>query len=267
MEGNKWIDKSSERGFCVKIDKEKCVGCMECQDYCPVEAITNIQYQGRSVSEVNQENCVECGVCLNSGVCPTGAIYMPALGWPRILRAEFSNPSVPHSAAERFGYQFPGKAGGRGTTEMKTNDVSGKFRRGFVGVAIEVGRPGVGTTFRDIQTIAMALCEIGIELEQVNPLTAFIVDKKVGRFREEILDEKILSAIFEFVVKNGQLKEVLEKVKAVSKKIDTVFSLDLFTRVNEDGSIPAVSIAKDAGFTCSPATKVNVGLGRPLAKD
>jgi hypothetical protein len=219
------------------------------------------------IAEVDLDECVECSVCLNSGVCPTGAIYMPELEWPRILRAEFSNPSIPHSAAEKFGYQFPGGAGGRGTTEMKTNDVSGKFRRGFVGVAIEVGRPGVGTTFRDIQTIAMGLCEIGIELEPVNPLTAFIADKKVGRFREEILGEKILSAIFEFVIKNDQLKEILEKVKAISTKIDTVFSLDLFTRVNEDGSIPVVPIAKDAGFDCSPATKTNIGLGRPLAED
>jgi hypothetical protein len=63
------------------------------------------------------------------------------------------------------------------------------------------------------------------------------------------------------------LKEVLETVKAVSGKIDTVFSLDLFSRVNEDGGIPAVPIAEETGFACSPAAKTNVGLGRPLAKD
>jgi hypothetical protein len=82
---------------------------------------------------------------------------------------------------------------------------------------------------------------------------------------EEILDERVLSAIFEFVIRNEQLKTVLETVKALSDKIDTVFSLDLFSRVNEDGSIPAASIAEEMGFACSPAAKTNVGLGRPLA--
>ena len=251
----------------MKIDKEKCVGCMECQDYCPVGAITTIEWEGKSVSEVNQEECVECSVCLKSGVCPTDAIYMPKLEWPRTLRAEFSNPAVPYTSAKKFGYQEPGGGLGRGTYEMKTNDVSGRFKRGFVGVALEVGRPGIGTTFRDIQTIAMTLAEVGIELEPMNPLTAFIVDKKTGKLVESILEEKILSAIFEFVIKNEQLKKVLEKVKAVPGKIDTVFSLDLFSRVNKNGSIPVVSIAEEAGFTCSPAAKTNVGLGRPLAKD
>ena len=239
---------------------------MECQDYCPVGAITTIEWKGESVSEVSQGDCVECGVCLASGICPTDAIYMPKLEWPRTLRAEFSNPSVPHSSAKRFGYQDSDGIG-RGTYEMKTNDVSGRFKRGFVGVALEIGRPGVGTAFRDIQTIGMALAQIGIKLEPQNPLTAFIVDKETGKLKEEILDERILSAIFEFVIKNEQLKGVLETVKAVSSKIDTVFSLDLFSRVNEDGRIPAVSIAEEAGFACCPAAKTNVGLGRPLAKD
>jgi NAD-dependent dihydropyrimidine dehydrogenase PreA subunit len=249
---------------CVKIDKEKCVGCTECQDYCPVGAIVTIEWEGKSVSEVHQENCVECGVCLSSGVCPTEAIYMPKLEWPRTVRAEFSNPSVPHSSAQRFGYQEDDSLG-RGTYEMKTNDVSGRFKRGFVGVALEIGRPGVGTTFRDIQMISMALAKIGVELERQNPLTTFLIDRKTGKFTEEILDERILSAIFEFIIKNEQLKEVLETVKAVSEKIDTVFSLDLFSRLDENGSIPAVSIAEEMGFTCSPAAKTNVGLGRPLA--
>ncbi len=250
----------------MRIDPEKCVGCMECLDYCPVGAMTTREREDGSVSEISQDDCVECGVCLASGICPSDAIHMSELEWPRTLRAEFSNPSVPHSSAKRFGYQESDGIG-RGTYEMKTNDVSGRFKRGFVGVALEIGRPGVGITFRNIQTISMALAEIGIELEPHNPLTAFIIDKRTGKLHEEILEERILSAIFEFVIKNEQLKEVLEKVKAVSSKIDTVFSLDLFSRVNEDGSIPAISMAEEAGLTCSLATKTNVGLGRPLAKD
>jgi NAD-dependent dihydropyrimidine dehydrogenase PreA subunit len=251
----------------MRIDPEKCVGCMECRDYCPMGAISGVEREDGYISEINQEDCVECSVCLRSGVCPVDAIYMPELEWPRCIRAEFSDPAVPYTSAERFGFQEPGGGLGRGTYEMKTNDVSGRFRRGFVGVAIEVGRPGIGTTFRDIQTISMALAEIGVALEPMNPLTAFIVDKETGKVTEAIIDEKILSAILEFIVSIKQLKEVLEKVRAVSGMISTVFALDLFTRVNADGSIPVISIAQEAGFTCSPTAKTNVGLGRPLAKD
>jgi len=250
----------------MRIDPEKCVGCMECQDYCPMGAISGVEGKDGYISEINQDDCVECSGCLRSAVCPTDAIYMPELEWPRCVRAEFSNPAVSYTSAEKFGFREPGGGLGRGTYEMKTNDVSGRFRRGFAGVAIEVGRPGIGTTFRDIQTISMALAEMGIELEPMNPLTAFI-DKKTGKVTEAILDETILSAILEFIVRIEQLKEVLQNVRAVSSKIDTVFALDLFTRVNEDGSVPVFSIAKEAGFTCSQATKTNVGLGRPLAKD
>jgi len=93
------------------IDKEKCNGCEICHAYCPVGAITTIAGRDVSVSEILQGDCVECGVCLRSGICPTGAIFMPELKWPRSIRAEFSNPLVPHRST---------KEGGRGTEEMKT---------------------------------------------------------------------------------------------------------------------------------------------------
>ncbi len=243
----------------MKIKKEECIGCEACHSYCTVEAISTVDWEGKSISEISQENCVECGVCLKSGICPTDAIYMPKLEWPRSVRAQFSDPRSPHP-------RHPGHAG-RGTHEMKTNDVTGRYRRGFAGIALEIGRPGIGASFRDIQTICMALAELGIEFEQRNPSTDFIVDKKLGKIDERLLDEKVLSMIIEFSIKNERLKEVLEKIKDVSKQIDTVFSLDLISRVNEDGSIPVVPIAKEVGFAPRPNTKTNVGLGRPLKEE
>lgn len=241
------------------IDKEKCIGCEECHPYCPVGAIATVEWEGGSVSEIDQNECVECGACFErSGVCPVDAICMPKLEWPRALREYFSNPHVKH----------PSTTGqGRGTEEMKTNDVTGRYRYGMAGVAIEMGRPGIGTSLKDMQTVAMALARVGVEFEPKNPVAELMQDAKTGVFREDVLNEKVLSAILEFRVKIDRLEEVLKAVKAVAPKIETVFSLDLISRIHSDGSLPALEIAKAVGFTPRPNTKTNVGLGRPLFKE
>ena len=241
------------------IDKEKCIGCDECHPYCPVGAIAAVEWEGRSVSEIDQAGCVECGCCYErSAVCPVDAIYMPKLEWPRSIREYFSNPHVTHPSTTGHG---------RGTEEMKTNDVTGRFTRGFAGVAIEMGRPGVGTSMRDMQTVAMAIAKLGVEFEPNNPVAELMADPKTGKFDERVLDERVLSAILELKIPLARLKEVLAVVKEVSTKIDTAFSLDLISRVDADGSTPVLTIAKEAGFTPRPNTKTNVGLGRPLFKE
>ena len=123
----------------MKIDVELCTGCEQCHPYCPVGAIGTVD----SESEIDQDVCVECGVCLKADVCPTDAIYQPELEWPRSIRAAFSNPKQPHASG----------SGGRGTQEMKTNDVTGRFRWGYAGIGVEMGRPGVSSSFKDLQTV------------------------------------------------------------------------------------------------------------------
>ncbi len=243
----------------MKIDKEKCIGCEDCHLYCPMGAIKTVDCEGRSVSEIDQVECVECGCCYKrSGICPVDAIYMPKLEWPRSIREPFSNPHIKH----------PSTSGqGRGTEEMKTNEVTGRYRFGMVGVAVEMGRPGVGTSFRDLQTVAMAIAQSGVEFESRNPVAELMADSKTGKINEEVLNERVLSAILEFKVKIEKLKEVLITLKEVSAKIDTVFSLDLISRVHPDGSTPVLAIAKEAGFSPRPNAKTNVGLGRPLYKE
>jgi len=239
----------------MKIDRERCTGCEACYPYCPVQAIGKAEWDGRTVSLISQEECVECGVCFRSGVCPTGAFYLPALAWPRTIRAIFSNPMSSHTSTN---------VRGRGTNEMKTNDVTGRYTRGFTGVLIEMGRPGIGTTFRELQTVWMCLTRLKVEFEPKNPVTGLIVDRELGKIKEDILDEKVLSAIIEFTIENDRLKEVLQTIKAVSRAIGTVFSLSLISRLDEDEDTPVVAMAQEAGFPVRPNTKVNFGLGRPL---
>ena len=150
---------------------------------------------------------------------------------------------------------------------MKTNDVTGRYPRGIAGVVLEMGRPGVGTTLRDLQTATMILARHGVEFESDNPVAAIIADKKTGKINDDVLNEKVLSAMIEFRVENTRLREVFDVIKEVSKEIDTVFSLDLISRVNPDGTIPTAAIAESAGFSPRPNAKINVGLGKPRAKE
>lgn len=237
------------------IDQEKCIQCQKCIPYCPMRAIAYNAETGKV--EIDQEECVECEICRGCN-CPTGALTMPKLEWPRILRSQFSNPLVTHPDTN---------VPGRGTEEMKTNEVTGRFKRGQAGIAIEMGRPGTGTRLYDVEKVAMAVAQVGVHFEPHNPVTVLMADKNTGKLRDDVLNEKVLSAIIEFDIPQEKIVPVLEKLKEVIPEIDTVFSLDLACRLEEDGSNPAVELARKAGFTPSLNGKTNVGLGRPLAKE
>jgi NAD-dependent dihydropyrimidine dehydrogenase PreA subunit len=240
------------------VDEEKCTGCEMCQPYCPVMAIETKDVAKGSVSCIDQDRCVECGVCLRANVCPVDAIYMPEIGWPRAVRAAFSNPLAPHRETRELG---------RGTEEMKTNDVTGLFPCGVAGLAVEMGRPGVGASLSDVQRMTMALAEQGVRFAPQNPVTNLMVDITRGQLEPEILTERVLSAIIEFTVAMDQLQAVLNTIKEVAASIKTVFSLDLISRVSEDGAIPVLPIVKETGLTVRPNAKTNLGLGRPLKEE
>jgi NAD-dependent dihydropyrimidine dehydrogenase PreA subunit len=240
------------------VDEEKCTGCEACHPYCPVMAIETKDGAKGLVSCIDQDRCVECGVCLRANVCPVDAIYMPELGWPRAVRAAFSNPLAPHRETRELG---------RGTEEMKTNDVTGLFPRGVAGVAVEMGRPGAGTSLSDVQLMTMALAKRGVRFAPQNPVTNLMVDIKKGQLESEILTERVLSAIIEFSVGMDRLQEVLNTIKQVAAMIRTVFSLDVISRVSDDGAIPVLPIIKTAGLAARPNAKTNLGLGRPLKEE
>ena len=59
----------------------------------------------------------------------------------------------------------------------------------------------------------MALAELGVAFEEENPVTALMVDKKTGKINEDVLNERVLSAIIECKIETERLKEVLEALK------------------------------------------------------
>ena len=264
----------------MQIDSSKCVGCANCVPVCPMGAIAVDPRANRAT--IDHDECVECGTCLRGmsqehlnptlvrtvrrvartfrfrfepepDVCPTAAFVLDELSWPRIVRRVFSDPLVEHASTGIHG---------RGTEEVKTNDVSGRVGVGEVGYVIEFGRPGVGVRFREIQAMTMALAAAGVTFEPKNPITHLMTDQATGTLKDDLLDEKILSAIVETKTAIADVRRVLDIVSAVSRSIDTVVSVGVSTRCDGEGEDSLLMpLLRDAGFTVARA-KTNMGLGR-----
>jgi NAD-dependent dihydropyrimidine dehydrogenase PreA subunit len=236
------------------IKQEICVGCGRCQPYCPTGAI---RFQGLK-SEVNQEICYECGTCLRAEICPVDAIEESpqVFVYPRALRKFFSDPNATHA--------LTGIAG-RGTEESKTNDATGRVGPDEVGIAIEVGRPTIGMDLTNIQKITRALAKAGItEIEPENPFNDMIQNHQTGDLKPELMGERVLSAIMEVKVKRHLLGPILRTLKEVARDVDSVFCVDVITRLEPGLTLPqeVVRTIEAEGFTWRPNAKINLGLGR-----
>lgn len=233
-------------------------------------------------STINQDDCVECGTCARGmsqehlnptmvrtvravakalrlrfepepDVCPTAAFVVNDLEMPRLVRRVFSDPVVEHKST---GIK------GRGTEEVKTNDVYPRVGIGEVGYTIEFGRPGVGVRFRHIQEMTRELAKLGVAFEKKNPITHLMTDTSTGDLRQDILDEKILSAIVEIKTTIKETPSILETVERVNKRIDTVTALGISTRCDEQGEDDVLGpLLDELGYVYHRA-KTNMGLGR-----
>jgi len=239
----------------VFIDQSRCIGCGICIPYCPRNAI-KLSPETKKAYIVVPE-CVECGTCVRVVQCPRDAIVGVVEGYAREVRGHFSDPITPHPSTG-----IPG----RGTEEMKTNDVTGRFKRGEVGFAIDIGRPLVGVTFAEVGRFIKVLNEVGVVWEKANPILYLLKDLKEGKFPDELMNEKIHSAVLEFKVPISKVKDVIEKLKYLAETTDTVFSVGVISRVEPDFTIPVVNILKELGLEVGPWAKTNVGLGRPLVE-
>jgi ferredoxin len=233
-------------------------------------------------AQVNRDECVECHTCYRGmskehlppvlvravrkaarafrfrfdpepDVCPTDALVPEDLVWPRIVRRAFSDPLVPHESTGIHG---------RGTAEVKTNDVTARVKPGEAGFVIEFGRPGIGARFREIQEMTKALAGLGLEFEKNNPVTSLMRDTRRGLIRDDILDEKVLSAIVEVKAGLDLVPAILKTVKVVSARLETVVAVGVSTRCDDGGEDAQLRTTLEREGYPAYRGKTNLGLGR-----
>lgn len=185
----------------MNSSKEKCVGYANCVPVCSVGAI----YIGDDgLVEINTETCVECHNCYRSlsyehlqpgltrtirrvlkkfglrfqpepDICPTEAFIPDELSWPRIVRRAFSDPMVTHESTG---------VPGRGTEEVKTNDVSHRIKKGDVGIV-----------------------ELTVRLDDTMPILGVV--KEICRGAETVISIGVSTVCVE--AGNDPIREILER--------------------------------------------------------
>jgi hypothetical protein len=87
-------------------------------------------------------------------------------------------------------------------------------------------------------------------------------DVATGTIREDIMNEKVMSAILEIKVPIERTEEVIRLVWQVEKEISTVIALGVGTRCDENGEDSVVApVLERLGYKLERA-KTNIGLGR-----
>lgn len=232
----------------AQIDRDACVECYQCS---------------RGMSQEHLNPTLVRGIRTLLGwmrlrfepepdVCPTAAFEPEDLQWPRLVRRAFSDVTATHESTGIHG---------RGTEEVKTNDVTGRVRRGEAGFVIEFGRPAIGVRFHDINRMTTALATAGAEFEDRNPVTHLMSDRPRGIIRADVLNEKVLSAIVEMKTTIDRVEHFIDVVEQIAPRLDTIVSLGVAAVCEPDGSNPVEAIMRRRGYPIIRG-KTNLGLGR-----
>jgi hypothetical protein len=235
------------------VDEDECVECYTCyrgmsREHLPpaiVRAVRGIARRLRFRFDPEPD------------VCPTGALTPRELAWPRSVRRAFSDPLVPHESTG---------VAGRGTEEVKTNEVTGRVKKGEAGFTVEFGRPGIGVWFRDIDRVTRALGAAGVTFETMNPVTTLMSDTETGAIRGDVLGEKVLSAIVEVKTELARVPDVLRTLRSVSDAVSTVISVGVSACCDARGDTELDALLRAEGFRVFRG-KTNLGLGRPLFRE
>ena len=93
-----------------------------------------------------------------------------------------------------------------------------------------------------------------------------MADTKTGKMRDDVLNEKVMSAIIECVFPREKGPAVLKALQEATQKIDTVCSVVMADLVEPDETVPLEKTLTELGISYRINGKTNTGLGRPKFK-
>ena len=64
----------SQLDWMPRIDRTRCIGCKQCVETCPMDALSQVDGKARLT---RPEKCIYCLAC--EDICPQGAIELPFL--------------------------------------------------------------------------------------------------------------------------------------------------------------------------------------------
>jgi hypothetical protein len=85
--------------------------------------------------------------------------------------------------------------------------------------------------------------------------------------KEEVLDEKVMSAIIEMKTRLEKIPQIFGALQKVGGEVDTVISVGVSSKCLPDGSVPHEEWVRKAGYRLSPNGKTNLGMGRPFFQE
>lgn len=235
------------------IDHSLCVGCRLCVPLCPMGAIG----MASKKASIDSNECSECGTCSRSQICPVDAIEAVKLEWPRELRETFSNPLATHKSTG---------VGGRGTEGIKTNDSQNRYKRGDLGVFIELGRPVLGARFADVERVVMKFKAHGYDVISHNPIASLVDNQETGALDPEILNEKIISCVVEFLLPDTAANELMAMAQELAGEVESVFNLSIALRADDEGR-PRIDEFFSPDVFRLPNGKVNTGMAQHVLQE
>ena len=111
----------------------------------------------------------------------------------------------------------------------------------------------------------MKIVKLGGQFSFYNPVMAIMKDKRSGELKDEVLNEKVLSAIGEFIVTREKALDVLEELVAfINQELESVATISIIARNEVDGSHAFLRTLKERckahGYSPYPNGKVNIGI-------
>lgn len=223
---------------------DSCIGCKECLPYCTQGAIFMAEEEQAAI---NRDLCVECGVCIDTDICPVSAFEEDAdeiakfkKPFGRLLSKHLDESSVKKGE----GY------------DVKTNDVTGIIPKNKVAMRLELNRPRGGLRFGDAEQLKDEMERLGWDFEFSSRSRGDLEADRLGT----VANQRILTCHLEFVLDPEDIPKVVnEAVRFITER-------GFWVSINVAGLADTIDhtqkVLKAADLKIEPVAKVNLGMGR-----